>query len=128
MSILTLDKFRKTCFGLKKPKPAKKKCKNCLILKNQLCSTMSRLTRYMGTSMVKAAMDLNLATNLKYLFRQMETLAREVLNLEFVVRPTMVAKDMKWLNRGLGVTNIVMFMSMFILNRCFWARFNNSFF
>ncbi len=62
---------------------------------------MSKLTRYMGTIMVKAAMDLNLATNLKYLFRQMETLVREVLNLEFVVRPTMVARDMKWLNRGM---------------------------
>ncbi len=89
---------------------------------------MTRLTRYMGIIMVKAAMDLNLATNLKYLFRQMETLVREVLNLEFVVRPTMVARDMKWLNRGLGVTNIVMFMSMFIMNRSFRARFNNSFF
>ncbi len=89
---------------------------------------MSRLTRCMGTNMVKAAMDLNQATKLKYLFRRIETLVREVLNLEFLIRPTMVATDMKWLNRGVGVTNIVMFMFMFIMNRSFWARFNNFFF
>ncbi len=89
---------------------------------------MSRLTRCMGTILVKAAMGLNLATNLKYLFTQIETLVREVLKLEFVVRPTMVARDIKWLNRGVGVTNIVMFMSMFIMNKSFWAMFNNFFF
>ncbi len=70
MSILTLNKFRKTFFGLKRPKPAKLRSKKCLILKNHLCSTMVRLTRTMGTNMVKTAIDLNLATNLKYLIRQ----------------------------------------------------------
>ena len=61
---------------------------------------MSRLPRIMDTNMVKAAIDLNLATNLKYLLRQMKTLPREILNFEFLIRPAMVARGMKWLNRG----------------------------
>ncbi len=40
----------------------------------------------------------------------------------------MVTRDMKWLKRDVGVTNIVRFMSMFIMIRIYWARFDNFFF
>ncbi len=88
---------------------------------------MSRLTRGMDSNMVRPGVSLNQSTNLKYLFRQMETLFREVLNLKLEVRLTIVARDMKWLNRGVGVFNIGRLMSMFIMNKRYWARFNNFF-
>ncbi len=86
------------------------------------------VTRDMGPNMVKAAMDSNLTTNLKYLFMLIKTLFREVLNLIFAFKLTMVARNMKWLNRGVGVTNISRFMPMFIMNRGYRARFSNCFF
>ena len=86
------------------------------------------VTKNMGLNMVRAAMDLNLASNLKYLFSLMKTLLREVLNLKLEVRSNMVTSDMKWLRRGVGVTNIVRFMSMFIMIKIYWARFDNFFF
>ncbi len=89
---------------------------------------MSMVTRNMGLNMVKAVMDLNLASNLKYLFSLIKTLLREVLNLKLEVRSNMVTSDIKWLRRGVGVTNIVRFMSMFFMNKIYWARFHNSFF
>ena len=89
---------------------------------------MSKVTRDMGLNMVKAAMDLNLASNLKYLFSLMKTLLREVLNLKLEVRSNMVTRDMKRLKRGVGVTNIVGFMSMFIMNKISWARFDTFYF
>ncbi len=89
---------------------------------------MSRLTRGMDSNMVRPAVGFNLSTNLKYLFRQMETLFREVPNLKLEVRLPIEARDMKWLNRGVEVTNIGGLMSMFIMNRRYWARFINFFF
>ncbi len=89
---------------------------------------MSMVTRNMGLNMVRAAMDLNLASNLKYLFSLMKTLLREVLNLKLEVRSNMVTRDMKRLKRGVGVTNIVGFMSMFIMNKISWARFDTFYF
>ncbi len=86
------------------------------------------VTRNMGLNMVRAAMDLNLASNLKYLFSLMKTLLREVLNLKLEVRSNMVTKGMKRLKRGVRVTNIVGFMSMFIMNKIYRARFDNFFF
>ena len=86
------------------------------------------VTRNMGLNMVKAVMDLNLASNLKYQFSLMKTLFRKILNLKLEVRSNMVTSDMKWLKRGVGVTNIVRFMSMFIMNKIYWARFDNFFF
>ena len=77
---------------------------------------MSRLTRGMDSNMVRPGVGLNLSTNLKYLFRQMDTLFKEVLNIKLEVRLTIVARDMKWLNRGVGVFNIGRLMSMFIMN------------
>ncbi len=71
----------------------------------------------MGPNMVKAALDLNLATSLKYRFRPMKTLIREVLNLYLVVRLSMVARDMKWLKRGMGETNKGRFMPMFFMKK-----------
>ncbi len=88
---------------------------------------MSRPTRGMDPNMERPGVGLNQSTNLKYLFRQMETLFREVLNLKLEVRLTIVARDMKWLNRGVEVFNIGRLMSMFIINRRYWARFNNFF-
>ncbi len=61
---------------------------------------MSMVTRNMGLNMVKAVMDLNLASNLKYLFSLIKTLLREVLNLKLEVRSDMVTSDMKWLRIG----------------------------
>ncbi len=58
----------------------------------------------------------------------MNIFIRKVLNLELMVRLTMVTRFMKWLNRGVGVTNLGRFMSMFIMNRGYWARFSNCFF
>ncbi len=69
-------------------------------MKNKTFSTMSQLNRNMGPYVVKATMDLSLASNLKYLFSQMKTLLWEVLNFTLMVRSTMVNKDMRWLNRG----------------------------
>ncbi len=63
---------------------------------------MSMVTRDMVLNMVKAAMDMNLASNLKYLFSLMKTLLREVLNLKLEVRSNMVTRDMKRLKRGVG--------------------------
>ncbi len=80
--------------------------------KNHPCSTMSR---NMGPNMVKAAMDLNLTSNLCYLFRLMKTLLREVQNLKLEDRSNMATRDMKLLIRGVEVTNICRFMSMFIM-------------
>ncbi len=53
---------------------------------------------------------------------------RKVLNLELIVRLTMVTRVMKWLYRGVGVTNIGRFMPMFIMNRGYSARFSICFF
>ncbi len=86
------------------------------------------VTRDMVLNMVKAAMYMNLASNLKYLFSLMKTLLREVVNLKLEVRSNMVTRDMKRLKRGVGVTTIVGFMSMFIMNKIFWARFDTFFF
>ncbi len=80
---------------------------------------MSMVTRDMGLNAVKCAMDLNLASNLKWLFSLMKTLLREVLNLKLEVRSNVMARDMKWLKRGLGVTNIVRFMPMCIMNKIY---------
>ena len=84
---------------------------------NSPCSIMPRLTRDRGPNMGKAAMDLNLNTHLQQLFRPMKTLLRKVLNIHLVIRPSMVAMDMNWLNIGFGVTNMGSFMSMFIMNK-----------
>ena len=89
---------------------------------------MSKLTRNMDSNMMKAVMNLNLSNTFKYLFRLMNIFIRKVLNLELMVRLTMVTRVMKWLNRGVGVTNIGRFMPMFIMNRGYWARFSNCFF
>ena len=78
---------------------------------------MSILSKDMGPNMVKATMDLSLTTNLKHLFFLVKTLHKKILNLELVVRLNMVAKDMKWLNRHVGVTMIGRFMPMFTMNR-----------
>ncbi len=86
------------------------------------------VTRDMGLNMVKAAMDLNLASNLKYLFSLMKTLLREVLKLKLEVRSNMVTNDMKRFKRSVGVTNLVGFMSIVIMNKIYWARFDNFFF
>ena len=80
---------------------------------------MSMVTRDMGLNAVKCAMDLNLASNLKWLFSLMKTLLREVLNLKLEVRSNMVTKGMKRLKRGVRVTNIVGFMSMCIMNKIY---------
>ncbi len=89
---------------------------------------MPKLTRDMDSNMVKAVMNLNLTNSFKYLFRLMNIFIRKVLNLELMVRLTMVTRVMKWLNRGGGVTNMGRFMPMFIMHRDYWARFSNCFF
>ncbi len=89
---------------------------------------MSGLTRNMGPNMVKAAMDLNLTSNLFYLISLIETLLREILNLKLEVRSNMATRDMKGLIRGVGVTNIHRFMSMFIMKNFYWVMFDNFFF
>ncbi len=58
----------------------------------------------------------------------MKTLLKEVLNLKLEVRSNMVTRVMKRLKRGVGVTNIVGFMSLFIMKKIYWARFDNFFF
>ncbi len=78
--------------------------------------------------MVKGVMDFNLTFHLKYLFRLMETLFREVLNLELVFRLAIRDRNMKGHIRCIGVTNIGRNMTMFIMNRNYWDRFNNFFF
>ncbi len=97
-------------------------------IKNNSSDTMSKLTRNMDSNMMKAVMNLNLSNTFKYLFRLMNIFIRKVLNLELMARLTMETRVMKWLNRGVGVTNIGRFMSMSIMNRAYWARFSNCFF
>ena len=99
-----------------------------LLIKNIHCNTIFWLTRDIGLNMVKAAMDLTLAINLKQLLRPMKTFIMEVLNLKLVVRPSMVKMDMKWPNGDMGVTNMGRFIFMLIKNRSYQVRFNKSFF
>ncbi len=65
MSILILNKFRKSYIDLKRPTTAKKDGKN-VDIKNKSSDTMSKLTRDMDANMVKAVMNLNLTNNFKY--------------------------------------------------------------
>ena len=73
-------------------------------------------------------MDLNQTSNLCYLFSLMKTFLREILNLKLEVRSNMATWDLKWLIRGVGVTNIRRFMSMFIMKNFYWVMFDNLFF
>ncbi len=102
--------------------------KKVFVNKNNSSDTMSKLSKDMDSNMVKAAMNLNLTNYFKYLFRLMKIFTREALNLVLMVRLTMVTRVRKWLNRGVGGTNIGRFMPMFMMNRGYWARFSNCFF
>ncbi len=106
-----------SCFRSQKTKSNKNLFKKIFDTESNHCSTKSMVSRDVGSNKLKTVMDLNLTTKLKYLFMLMETLCRKVLNFKLVCRQTMVANYMKWLNKGVGMTNIGRFMTMFIMNR-----------